>query len=211
MKRLYFLTAVAILQILVGSISILGAAQPVRLSQDVFVLSGSYYHFEFGILGSGQVSMNLSERDGRTVEVYVFDDHGYASFADGSNSVAPLMTQSGTNIRFNVSLPGSGQFHVVAVNPPSRQQLQFHLDLVVVGLKPAETVVALIVLVGGLALVAASLMLSVWSWRRARSAPAAPLDPAPAPAADPIAEPPLDPAPADPEPNEVLDDKTRIY
>jgi hypothetical protein len=211
MKRLYFLTAIAIMQIVVGSISLLGAAQPVRMSEDVLVKSGSYYHFAFGILGSGQVSGNLSEMDGRAVQVYVFDDRGFATFADGSNSVPPLMSESGTNVRFNSSLPGSGQFHIVALNLPARQQLQFHLDLVVFGLKPSETVVALIVLVGGLALVAASLMLSVWSWRRARSAPALSSDSAPSSAADPVADPLPEPVPVDPEPNEPLDDKTRIY
>jgi hypothetical protein len=69
----------------------------------------------------------------------------------------------------------------------------------------------LIVLVGGLALVAASLMLSVWSWRRARAAPASSSDPVPDAVADPVADPLPDPVPVDPEPNEPLDDRTRIY
>src|SRR5881296_2070381 len=97
---------------------------------------------------------------------------------------------------------------------PTRRELQIHLDLVVVGLKTGEAIVALIVLVGGLALVGATLMLSVWSWRRARSAPA----PAPAsdPPSDPFPDPPLDPLPDPlPEPPEAgqdpPDDNTRIY
>src|SRR5207245_9924509 len=78
-----------------------------------------------------------------------------------------------------------------------------------------ETVVALIVLVGGLALVGATLMLSVWSWRRARAAPAAPT-PSPDPSSDPFPDPPLEPLP-DPssDPQEAApdppDDNTRIY
>ena len=208
MKRLYFLTAIAVLQIVVGSITLLGAAQPVRTSQDVLVLPGSYYHFEFGLLMSGQLSGNLSERDGRVVNLLVFDDRGYASFRDGSNSVAPLLEQSGTSIVFDLNLPGPGQFHVVAVNVPARQQLQFHLDLVVVGLKTVETIVAVIVLAGGLALVAASLMLSVWSWRHAPLAP----NPASDPPLDSSPDPSSDPAPIPQDPSqEPPDDNTRIY
>src|SRR2546428_224886 len=52
-KRLYFLVAIAALQIVIGSILILGAAQPVRTSQDVLVQSGAYYHFGVRILGAG--------------------------------------------------------------------------------------------------------------------------------------------------------------
>jgi hypothetical protein len=64
-KRLYFLLAVASLQIIVGSITILDAAQPVRISQPVFVPSGAYYHFDFGILGAGRLSANVSASPSR--------------------------------------------------------------------------------------------------------------------------------------------------
>src|SRR5947199_10671315 len=60
-KRLYFLAAIAVLQILVGSILLLGAAQPVRLSQYVLVQAGTYYHFAFGILVPGTCSVSLTE------------------------------------------------------------------------------------------------------------------------------------------------------
>src|SRR5438552_5676997 len=95
-KRLYFLAAIAVLQILVGSILLLGAAQPVRLSQDVLVQAGTYYHFEFGILGTGRLSGNLSELQDRSFDLFVFDDAGYASFRDGSNAVAPLLQRPPT-------------------------------------------------------------------------------------------------------------------
>jgi len=213
-KRTYFLVAIASLQIVLGSITLIGAAQPVRISQPVLVPTGQYYLFEFGILGSGRLSGNLSEIQGLSFELFVFDDAGYASFRDGSNSVAPLFEQSGTRIKFDMNLTGSGQYHVVAVDVPQRRQLQIDLDLVVLGLKTGETIVALIVLVGGLALVGATLMLSVWSWRRARSAPAA--APAPDPPSDPFPDPPLDPLPdPSPDPQEAAqdppDDNTRIY
>jgi len=213
-KRTYLLVAIASLQIILGSITLIGAAQPVRISQPVLVPTGQYYLFEFGILGSGRLSGNLSEIQGQSFELFVFDDAGYASFRDGSNSVAPLFEQSGTSIKFDMNLTGSGQYHVVAVDVPQRRQLQIDLDLVVRGLKTGETIVALIVLVGGLALVGATLMLSVWSWRRARSAPAA--APAPDPPSDPFPDPPLDPLPdPSPDPQEAAqdppDDNTRIY
>lgn len=212
MKRTYFLVAIASLQIILGSITLLGAAQPVRMAQNVVILSGSYYVFEFGILGTGRLSGNLSELQGLTFDLFVYDDAGYASFRDGSNSVAPLFEQSGTSIVFDMNLTGSGQYHVVAVDVPQRRELQIHLDLVVVGLKTGETIVALIVLIGGLALVGATLMLSVWSWRRAPPAPA----PAPDPPSDPFPDPPLDPVPdPSPDPQEAAqdppDDNTRIY
>src|SRR5207249_4816893 len=85
-------------------ILLLGAAQPVRLSQDVLVQAGTYYHFEFGILGTGRLSGNLSELQDRSFDLFVFDDAGYASFRDGSNTVAPLLERSGTRIVFNLSL-----------------------------------------------------------------------------------------------------------
>jgi len=214
-KRTYFLVAIASLQIILGSITLIGAAQPVRMTQNVVVLSGNYYLFEFGILGTGRLSGNLSELQGLSFTLYVFDDAGYASFRDGSNSVAPLFERSGTSIVFAMNLTGSGQYHVVAVDVPQKRKLQLQLDFVVLGLKTGETVVALIVLVGGLALVGATLMLSVWSWRRARAAPAAPT-PSPDPSSDPFPDPPLEPLP-DPssDPQEAApdppDDNTRIY
>ena len=212
MKRTYFLVAIASLQIILGSITLVGAAQPVRTTQNALVPVGQYYLFEFGILGTGRLSGSLSELQGRSFTLFVFDDAGYASFRDGSNTVAPLLQQSGTSIMFAMNLTGSGQYHVVAVDVPQRRELQIQLDLVVVGLKTGEAIVALIVLVGGLALVGATLMLSVWSWRRARSAPA----PATDSAADPLPDPPLDPLPDPlPEPQEAAqdppDDNTRIY
>ena len=215
MKRTYFLVAIASLQILLGSITLIGAAQPVRMTESVVVLQGNYYLFEFGILGTGRLSGNLSELQGLPFTLFVFDDAGYASFRDGSNSVAPLYQQSGTRIVFAMNLTSSGQYHVVAVDVPQRRELQIQLDFVVLGLKTWETIVALIVLVGGLALVGATLMLSVWSWRRARAAPAAPAS-SPDPPSDPFPDPPLEPLP-DPSPDpqgaaqDPPDDNTRIY
>ena len=216
MKRTYFLVAIASLQIILGSITLIGAAQPIRTTQNVVVLSGNYYVFEFGILGTGRLSGNLSELQGLSFTLFVFNDAGYASFRDGSNSVAPLFEQSGTRIVFAMNLTGSGQYHVVAVDVPQKRELQLQLDFVVLGLKTGETIVALIVLIGGLALVGATLMLSVWSWRRARAAPAAPA-PSPDRASDPFPDPPLEPvADPSPDPQEAAadppaDDNTRIY
>ncbi len=212
MKRINVLAAIAILQIMVGSVMLLGAAQPVRTSQNVFVPSGEYYHFEFGILGTGRLNGNLSESQGRSFDLLVFDDRGYASFRDGSNAAPPLFEQSGTNIMFDLNLGGSGQYHIVAVDSPTRQELHVHVDLTVVGLKTGDSILAVIVLVGGLALMAASLMLSVWAWRRALSAPAPTSEPAPDPASDPVADPAPDPSPDPPEvPQDPPDDNTRIY
>src|SRR5207245_11384257 len=96
--------------------------------------------------------------------LFVCYDSWSASLLDCANAVAPLLERSGTRFVFNLTLPGSGQYHVVAVDVPAQQELQVHLNLVAVGLKTGDAVVAIIVLVGGLALVAASLMPSVWSW-----------------------------------------------
>ena len=216
LKRIYFLVAVAVLQIIAGSLLLVGAAQPVRISPNVVVLSGEYYHVEFAILGTGQMSGNLSELQSRSFDVFVFDDPGYASFRDGSNSLPPLFEKSGTNIAFDLGLAGSGNYHVVIVGSPTRQQLQVHVDLTVVGLKTGDALLALVVLVGGLALMAASLMLSVWAWRRALSAPGPTSEPAPDPASDPASDPVADPAPGPtPDPPEApqvpRDDNTRIY
>jgi len=209
LKRIYFLVAIAILQIIAGSVMILAAAQPVRMSPDVLVPSGNYYHVEFGILGSGRMSGNLSELQGRSFEVFVFDDPGYTSFRDGSNALPPLFERRGADIVFDMSLAGSGDYHVVIVDSPTRQQLQVHVDLTVVGLKTADTLLALVVLVGGLALMAASLMLSVWAWRRALSATGPTPEPSSDPAApDPGPDPSADPPDASHDPP---DDNTRIY
>jgi len=203
-RRLYFLVGIAAAQILVGSLTMLQAAQPIRMSQDVFVRSGGYYGYEFGFVGTGWLSGNLSELQGRPFDLLVFDDRGYTSFRDGSNAVAPLFEANGTAILFDLTLPGWGAYYVVAVDLPARQNLQVHLDLTVGGLKPIETIVAFIVLAGGLTLLGASLMMSVWSWRQAPPAPAASADPS----SDPSSDPPSDPQEAAPEPH---DDKTRIY
>ena len=212
MKRITFLAAIAALQILVGSLTILGAAQPLRTSEYVLVQSGSYYHYEFGILGTARLSVNLTELQSRAFYLYVFDDAGFASFRSGSNNVAPLYEQRGTTVAFDMNLPGSGEYHIVAVDSPTGQVLQLHVDLVVVGLKAEGTILALIVLVGGMALLAASLMLSVWAWRRAPPAPKPSVDAAPDSPLDPAHDPVFDPLPAAPEGGQdPPDDDTRIY
>ena len=216
MKRVYFLVAIAVLQIIAGSLLLLGAAQPVRISTDIVVQSGMYHQDEFGILGTGQMSGNLSELQSQSFDVFVFDDPGYASFRDGSNSLPPLFEKSGTHIVFDFGLAGPGNYHVVIVGSPTRQPLQVHVELTVVGLKTGDTLLALVVLVGGLGLMAASLMLSVGAWRRALSAPAPTSEPAPDPASDPASDPVADTAP-DPAPDppaapqDPPDDNTRIY
>ena len=212
MKRIYFLVAIAVLQIIAGSFLLLGAAQPVRISNDIVVQSGMYHNDDFGILGTGQMSGNLSELQSQSFDVFVFDDPGYASFRDGSNSLPPLFEKSGTHVVFDLGLAGPGNYHVVIVGSPARQQLQVHVDLSVVGLKTSDTLLALVVLVGGMALMAASLMLSVWAWRRALSAPGPTSEPALDPASDPVADPAPDPS-ADPPaaPQDPPDDNTRIY
>ena len=212
LKRIYFLVAIAILQITAGSFMLLGAAQPVRMSPDVLVPSGNYYHLEFGILGTGQMSGNLSELQGQAFNVLIYDDPGFASFRDGSNAVAPLFERRGTAVVVDLGLAGPGTYHVVIVDSPTRRQLQVHVDLTVVGLKTGDTLLALVVLVGGLALMAASLMLSVWAWRRALSAPGPSADPASEPGADPAADPVPDPVSDPPEASpDPPDDNTRIY
>src|SRR5437762_9499909 len=142
------------------------AAQPVRMADNVLVTSGDYYSFEVGILGDGRLRGNLSEIRGHSFDVFVFDERGYASFRDGSNAVPPLFHQHGTTIQVDQSLPGGGSYYVVAVDLPAREDLQVRLDLVVFGLKPTETIVAVIVLVGGFALVGGAWMPSGWSWLR---------------------------------------------
>jgi hypothetical protein len=215
-KRLYVLGAIAALQIVLGSLTLLGAAQPVRMSQEVLTPSGGYYEYGFGILGPGRLSGNFSELDRQSVELLVLDDPGYTAFRGGSTSFTPLFNQTGITIGFDVSLPGSGQYHVVAVSVPTRQALQVSIDLVVVGLKTDETVIAIIVLVGGEALVAASLMLSVSSWRRAGSARTSSADSSSDPplnsASDPAPDPPA-PSSSDPQDSvqDPPDDDTRIY
>jgi len=214
-KRLYFLAAVATLQIVLGSLTMFQAAQPVRMADNVLVTSGDYYSFEVGILGDGRLRGNLSEIRGHSFDVFVFDERGYASFRDGSNAVPPLFHQHGTTIQVDQSLPGGGSYYVVAVDLPAREDLQVHLDLVVFGLKPTEMIVAVILLVGGLALVGAALMLSVWSWRRSPSvskpSTQPPVDPSLDPPSDPSPDPSPDPPPVAQEPQDPPDDNTRIY
>lgn len=204
MKRLYLLVTIASLQIILGSLLILQAAQPVRASQDALVAPGEYYHFEFGVLGSGRLSGNLSELQGRPFDLFLFDDPGYASFRDGSNAVPPLFQQAGTDIVFDVTVPGPGPYHLIAVDLPSRGELRVHLEFAVLGLKPMDTIVALIVLLGGLSLMAASLMLSVSATRRGPPAAKASAEPSRDSSAD------LGLA-AQPSGEDPPDDDTRIY
>src|SRR5256886_8358836 len=129
------------------------AAQPVRMADNVLVTSGDYYSFEVGILGDGRLNGNLSEIRGHSFDVFVFDERGYASFRDGSNAVPPLFHQHGTTIQVDQSLPGGGSYYVVAVelsSPDERPSPPFFVGF---GLESSRTHVAVIVLVGGLALV----------------------------------------------------------
>jgi len=193
LKRTYFLVAIATVELLVGTVMVYGAAAPVRTSGDVLIVPTTYYHYEFGILGTGRLSGNLSELSDRPFTLFIFDDSGYASFRAGSNSVPPLFEQNGTGFLFEFELAGPGQYHVVFVDFPARGELQVHLDLLVVGLKTNETILAIVVILGGLALVGAALMMSVWATRHG-----------PPPLPDPISGPP-DPAP------ETTSDDTRIF
>ncbi len=163
MKRTYFLVAIGLVQLLIGSILLLGAAAPIHTSGDVHILSGSYHHFEFNVDGSGLLTGNVSDTQGRAFDLLVFDDLGYASFLDGSNAVPPLLTERGTEILVGLNLTKSGQYHVVVGDFPSRGELQVDIDLYVTGLRTGAAIVAMIVLAGGLALVAATLIISVWS------------------------------------------------
>src|SRR5213596_2117868 len=184
MKRVYFLVAIAILQIIAGSLLLLGAAQPVRISTDIVVQSGMYHQDEFGILGTGQMSGNLSELQGQSFDVFVFDDPGYASFRDGSNSLPPLFEKSGTHIVFDFGLAGPGNYHVVIVG--------------CLGLMAASLM----------------LSVGAWRRALSAPAPTsepAP-DPASDPASDPVADTAPDPAPDPPAaPQDPPDDNTRIY
>ena len=204
MKRTYFLVGIAAVQLVVGTYMMYDAAAPVHTAEDVFVGSGGYHHREFGILGQGRMIGNLSELQGRSFDLFVFDDSGYSSFLAGPGNVTPLFAANGTNITFDLDLAGGGQYHVVLVDEPARGELRVRLDFVVAGLKTNPTISALVVLVGGLALVGATLMLSVWAWRRDPSVPKS------------VAAPPGVPgdaaqdAPQDP-PHRSTDDDTRIY
>jgi hypothetical protein len=204
LKRLYFLAAVAIAELLVGSVMFYGAAAPDRTFVDVTIVSGADYHKEFDILGTGRLNGNLSELQGRTFDLFVFDAPGFASYRDGSGVVPPLFTQNGTSFVFGVNLTGSGPFHVVVVDFPARGALNVHVDLVVLGLKTGGTILAAVVIVGGLALVGASLMMSVWGWRHSPPVPKASSNPTSG-TTDPPGDDPQS-ASADPP-----DDDTKIY
>src|SRR3989304_6704344 len=56
MRRIYFLAAIALAQLLVGVVMAYGAAAPARESGDVFVAAGNFHPFEFGLPGQGRVS-----------------------------------------------------------------------------------------------------------------------------------------------------------
>src|SRR5207302_9659507 len=124
--------------------------------------------------------------------------------------------KGGTHLDFDFRLAGAGTYHVRIGGARARQPLQVQVELTVVGVKAGDTLLALVVLVGGLGLMAASLMLSVGAWRRALSAPAPTSEPAPDPASDPASDPVADTAP-DPAPDppaapqDPPDDNTRIY
>lgn len=201
MKRIYFLIAIAAVECLVGSVMMLGAAAPLRTSLIVPIGSGGDYHQEFDIVWTGRLTGNLSELQDRPFDVFVFDAPGYASFRDGPAVVPPLLTQNGTSIVFGVDLTGSGPFHLVVGDFPARGELQVQLDIVVLGLKTGGTILATVVLVGGLTLIGASLMMSVWAWRH--KLPSAD-PPSSTPDSDPFSNPP-DPAAQPPR------DDTKIY
>ncbi len=174
LKRVYVLVAVGILQLVVGSALILQAAEPLSRSEDVLISAGGYYHIEFGILQAGQLSGNFFERQGRSVDFFVFDVSGYSSFLDSSDSVPPLSMLAGTNVSFDVNLAGPGQYHLVFGHFPGREERLIHLNLLEIGLKTSETLLGAVILAGGLALFAASLLMSLPSLRRSPAVPPRP-------------------------------------
>ena len=210
MRRIYFLAAIALAQLLVGVVMTYDAAAPVRESGDVFVAAGNFHHFEFGLLGQGRLSGSVWELQNRSFDVFVFDDLGYLSFLAGSGGVPPLLAENGTNVTIGLDLTSGGQYHVVVVDDPARAELRVHLDLVVSGLRTNQTILAMVVLTGGLALIGATLMLSVWAWRKGPPVPKpkpTPADGAFDPSPDPLGA-SVDPLNA---PHEPREDDTRIY
>lgn len=185
MKRVYILVAIGILELLIGSALIRGAAEPFSTSEEFRISSGGYHHIEFGILGTGRLSGNFSERQGRFVDFFVFDERGYSSFLSSSDLVPPLFMQERANVSFDVNLGGSGQYHLVFGDFKGQEGLQIHLELVLIGLQKGGTFLGAAVLVGGLALIAASLMMSGPSSRRLASVPPSPGVPSNAPSSSP--------------------------
>src|SRR5205823_12825283 len=104
------------------------------------------------------MSGNLSELQSQSFDVFVFDDPGYASFRDGSNSLPPLFEKSGTHIVFDFGLAGPGNYYVVIVGSATRQSLQVHVEFTVVGLISGDTFYAIFLLVGCLGLMASTLI-----------------------------------------------------
>lgn len=203
MKRIYFLVIIGALQIIVGSIMTLGAAEPIRKSGDIVIGPGGHYHEQFSILGSGHLSGNFSERNARSFDFLLFDDRGYASYAAGDGTVSPIESKSGHNITVSLNLTNAGTYHLVLGRSGGTQDLYVNLAFVATGLKTNEAVSALIVLAGGLALIGASLTLSVWAWRHGPP-PAAPATPSSTPA-------PVDPFASPSSPPHNPEDDTKIY
>ena len=198
-KRVYVLVALGTLALLIGAGLIRNASEPLSTSEDVLITSGGYHHIEFGILGTGQLSVNFSERQGRSVEFFVFDERGYSSFLGRSDFVPPLAMQEGANVTFSVDLAGTGQYHLVFGDFRGREELQVHLDLLVIGLKTSGILRGAVILVGGFALFAA-LQFSRASPRRVAPVPPSPVVPSPSRSSSPQN--------TTPEPS---DDDTRLY
>src|SRR5437773_9931436 len=95
LKRVYFLVAIAVLQIIAGSLLLLGAAQPVRISTDIVVQSGMYHQDEFGILGTGQMSGNLPDLQRQSYDVRVFDAPADDTSRAGPTSCVPFSEKMG--------------------------------------------------------------------------------------------------------------------
>lgn len=166
MKRIYLLVAIGVVELLVGSFMLRGAAEPIHVSEDAIIDAGTNRTRDFSVLGSGRLSGNLHERSDRPFDLLIFDERGYASFLGGSSSVPPLASQSGSNITVDTSLPGSGRYFMVFGDFTGQQTLTVDVELVVTGLKTNDTIFALIVIAGGLALVGASLMMTMSSSHR---------------------------------------------
>src|SRR3972149_1295866 len=196
MRRIYFLAAIALAQLLVGVVMTYDAAAPVRESGDVFVAAGNFHHFEFGLLGQGRLSGSVWELQNRSFDVFVFDDLGYLSFLAGAGGGSPP--------------PPPPRTHGPTGAGPAGAELRVPLALVVSGLRTNQTILAIVVLTGGLALIGATLMLSVWAWRKGAPVPQPkphPADGAFDPSPDPLGA-SVDPLNA---PHEPRDDDTRIY
>ncbi len=100
---------------LIVAIYLLFPSSPLSVSHTGTISSGANYYLydKFSILRSGRLTVQFSESNGQTLQVFVFDDAQYVSFTAGQSLPGLYSSGGSSSGTFSVSFPSFGSYYLV--------------------------------------------------------------------------------------------------